>query len=81
MPRMSEKGQVTIPKDVRDALGLEGGDEIGFERQGTRFVLVKKTVGDDYYAAVAKWKGVGKRKWPDTTPDELVDDMRGGPRE
>ena len=32
MPRVTSKGQVTIPKEIRDALGIEPGDEISFER-------------------------------------------------
>ena len=32
--RLSSKGQVTIPKKVRDALGAEPGDTIAYEIQG-----------------------------------------------
>ncbi|WP_135664130.1 AbrB/MazE/SpoVT family DNA-binding domain-containing protein [Halorhabdus rudnickae] len=32
MPRITSKGQVTIPKEIREALGIEPGDEISFER-------------------------------------------------
>lgn len=28
--KVGERGQVTIPKDLRDQYGIEGGDEIGF---------------------------------------------------
>lgn len=31
MPRITTKGQVTIPKEIRDELGIEPGDEVTFE--------------------------------------------------
>jgi antitoxin PrlF len=31
MPRITSKGQVTIPKRIRDQLGLTAGSEIEFE--------------------------------------------------
>jgi antitoxin PrlF len=37
--RLTSKGQVTVPKTVRDALGLEEGDEILFHVEGDRAVL------------------------------------------
>ena len=37
--RVTSKGQVTLPKAVRDALGIEAGDEIIFRVEGPRAVL------------------------------------------
>jgi antitoxin PrlF len=39
--RVTEKGQVTIPKDLRDALGIGAGSEIEFTREGSTLVVRK----------------------------------------
>lgn len=39
--RMSSKGQLTVPKAVRDALGIDAGDEVVFRVEGDRAVLAK----------------------------------------
>ncbi len=39
--RVTEKGQVTIPKDLRDALGIGAGSEVTFERDGDTIVVRK----------------------------------------
>ncbi len=39
--RVTSKGQITIPKAVRDALGIEAGDEVAFRVEGQRAVLAR----------------------------------------
>ena len=39
--RVTSKGQVTVPKVVRDALGISEGDEIVFRVDGSRAVLAR----------------------------------------
>lgn len=36
---MTTKGQVTLPREVREDLGLKEGDKIDFEKIGGRYVL------------------------------------------
>ncbi|MHB8693783.1 MAG: AbrB/MazE/SpoVT family DNA-binding domain-containing protein [Solirubrobacteraceae bacterium] len=39
--KITSKGQVTIPKNVRDALGLQEGDELVFRVERSRAVIAK----------------------------------------
>jgi AbrB family looped-hinge helix DNA binding protein len=38
---VTSKGQVTIPKVVREALGIKAGDEVVFRVEGDRAVLAR----------------------------------------
>jgi antitoxin PrlF len=38
---VTSKGQVTIPKQVRDALGIEEGDQVVFRVEGYRATLAR----------------------------------------
>jgi len=39
--RVTEKGQVTIPKDLRDELGIGAGTEVAFHRADDAIVVRK----------------------------------------
>ena len=52
---LSEKGQVTIPKAVRDKLGLLPGAVLEFTAQNGKLVGSKKVSKDVF----AKWRGRG----------------------
>lgn len=43
--RVTEKGQVTIPKELRDALGIGAGTEVEFERRKDTIVVRKARAG------------------------------------
>lgn len=42
MPRVTTKGQVTIPKQIRDELGIEPGDEVVFTRTTDGYRIEKE---------------------------------------
>jgi AbrB family looped-hinge helix DNA binding protein len=39
--KVTSKGQVTVPKAVREALGIKEGDEVTFRVEGNRAVLAR----------------------------------------
>lgn len=70
---MTSKGQITIPKEVRDELGLEPGMKIDFVRVGNgEFRLRPKNVG------VADLFGILKYEGPPLTIDEMNEAIRDG---
>ncbi len=71
MPRLTQKGQVTIQKDVRDALGLRPGSLVRFVRDGDRYYLSVS----DRENPFERWRGYLKHLG--RTTDEIMDEMRG----
>ena len=70
MSRVTEKGQVTIPKKIRDALGISPGDEVEFEAAGDGYVL-RKHVDENRFE---RWRGAADT---DESVDERMADLRG----
>lgn len=50
--RITSKGQVTIPKAVRDALGVQDGDSLIFRMEGDRAVVAASPDLLDHAGAV-----------------------------
>jgi antitoxin PrlF len=70
--RVTSKGQVTIPKEIRDELGIRPGDEISFARDDGGFRAEKTVVEDPF----DKYRGHLK-KLAGVDVDELIEEMRG----
>ena len=47
--KITARGQTTIPKNIREAVGLHEGDVIAFEIEGDRLVVHKVIPGRDEY--------------------------------
>jgi AbrB family looped-hinge helix DNA binding protein len=71
--KVTSKGQITIPKDIRESLGIKTGDEVEFvEDQRGRMTMRKKQPPRDFH----KWRGFLKElEGVDT--DEIMDELRG----
>ena len=68
--KVSQKGQVVIPKSLRDKFGIKGGEEVLVE-ESKKGILVMKTEGNPLKAMV----GLFERKTTKSSVD-LVHDIR-----
>jgi AbrB family looped-hinge helix DNA binding protein len=86
--RVTSKGQVTIPKAVRDKLGITAGTDVGFSEDGALIVTNPEVVveGESRGERIArKLIELGDRArregWlNDLTTDEIME-MTRGPRD
>ena len=69
---VSEKGQITIPKAVRDKLGIVAGTVLEVDSAEGKLVAVKKEPVD----AILKWRGKGRIPGSNTV-DEYLHRIRG----
>ena len=68
---VAERGQITLPKAVRDALGLVKGTKLKVELEGGRIVLRK-----DVQDALSRMRG--RIKLPSgVTTDDVMRELRG----
>jgi AbrB family looped-hinge helix DNA binding protein len=70
--RLTSKGQLTIPKKIRERLGLDEGDEVEFKEKREGVLLKKKpkrSPFDRYVGYLKRKKGLRS--------DEIIEALRG----
>jgi len=78
--RVTEKGQVTIPKDIRDRLKIGPGSEVDFvaDEKGARLVVLSGGIdapGEDFAAWLKQMRGTFDTG--DMATDEFMEWLRG----
>ena len=71
--KLTSKGQVTIPRAVREALGVSTGDQLIFRVQGTRAVVARTPEFLDLAGSVPVPESKRGASW-----DEVVESTRRG---
>ena len=69
---LAERGQIVIPKEARDALGLKAVSKLQIRLEGNRLVLEKKV-------ALDLSRCVGTAVDDGLTRDEVLAELRGRP--
>ena len=69
---LAERGQIVIPKEARDALGLKPGAKLQISLEGNRLVVEKKVNLD-----LSRW--VGKAVDDGLSRDQALSELRGRP--
>jgi len=72
--KVTSKGQITVPKAVRERLGIEPGDAIEFVDADGQVMLRRHDEGSRF----ARYRGV-LRQLRGQEPDTLLDELRDGP--
>ena len=70
--KITSKGQITLPKELRMRLGIGPGDEVEFVEENGAYWLKKKVKAspfDEYVGFLQSKQG--------SDPDEIVDLLRG----
>ncbi|MFI4990486.1 MAG: AbrB/MazE/SpoVT family DNA-binding domain-containing protein [Solirubrobacterales bacterium] len=68
--KVSEKGQITVPKPLRERLGIRPGDELEVVDEGGRIVLSKAATDDP----VSAMYGILDSE---LGTDEIIEELRG----
>jgi antitoxin PrlF len=69
---LAERGQIVIPKEVRDAMGLKPGAKLQIRMADGRLLIEKKVALD-----LSRW--VGKAVDDGLTTNEALSELRGRP--
>ena len=73
---VAERGQITLPKEARDALGLAPGTKLDVEIRDGKLLLTKR-VSTSLDKWVGKFKTAAGGKGKST--DEIMEQLRGRP--
>lgn len=73
MPRVTQKGQVTIPRQIRQTLSIKTGDEVIFEMDRDNVVLKKKIAADRNFEKYVGFLSHLKGK----KPEDILEQLRG----
>lgn len=70
--KVTSKGQITLPKEVRENIGISSGEEVEFQKEENGYLLKKKVKHSPFDRFVGHLK---KKKGK--LPDKIIEELRG----
>lgn len=70
--KVTSKGQITIPKEVREKLGVHPGEDVGFEERDNVLIISKVVTRSPFDKWAGRLKHLEGRR-----SDDLVREARG----
>jgi len=71
--KVDDRGRVTLPKEIRDRLGIESNDEISATLTGSVLEVTPKP------SAKLETTSAGRDDWDDSTPTDAGEALFGSP--
>ena len=77
---ITSKGQITLPKSIRQALGVDYGGKVAFDLQGSQVIVTRAEVTEHEDPAIGSFLAlleadIRSGKHLTTLPDDLVEAM------
>lgn len=72
---VNTKGQIVIPKEIRDKFGIQPGQIVEFQEIDGKVVLVKKGVREQFKALAKKYKFCFPKGM--TSTNDFINEVRG----
>jgi len=80
---ITSKGQITIPKKIRERFNLKVGDELEFDETAPTLTARRVINRKQWNDTICEWQDASSsalenHPWQKKSSDELIDDIRGG---
>ena len=59
---LTRTGQITVPKGVREIIGIKPGQKVIFEKKGDKVVLSKRVSDEEFFAEIDQIVGKKAKK-------------------
>ncbi|MDE0597243.1 MAG: AbrB/MazE/SpoVT family DNA-binding domain-containing protein [Roseibacillus sp.] len=80
---ITSKGQITIPKKIRERFNIKVGDELEFDETAPTLTARRVINRKQWDDTICEWQDASSsalenHPWQKKNSDELIDDIRGG---